>query len=274
MQNRAATPKSPHPVLPCAESPHRHMCRFLHNHASTSPFYLMSGPPWLTASNCPDGRHPAISQLRLGRICVIDGPQTCGARADRRRNRDGRSNGDGEPLPEHAMTGADRSALSPGNRDGGQMVPLHRCILVWCILVCKGQKNRNFHSSSAVTSSVWPVTYETSGDVKLSHTKSTSEFRSASQGLRVKAKQTHKSIAAAASSTVPGRARRINRYTFGSAPPDVVVGGFAPRIQRATFLPSISMATPSSLAAVNLSTIARSVLSGTSGDSKYHMLAA
>ena len=64
-------------------------------------------------------------------------------------------------------------------------------------------------------------------------------------------RQTYKSIAAAASSAVPGRARGINGKLFGSALP-VVAGDFAPGIPRATFLPPISMAAPSSFAAVNL----------------------
>ncbi|KAH9982117.1 hypothetical protein BGW80DRAFT_5897 [Lactifluus volemus] len=63
-------------------------------------------------------------------------------------------------------------------------------------------------------------------------------------------------MAAATSSAVPGRARRINGYTFGPAVPEVVIGGFPPEIPRATFLPPISMTIPtSSLPAVKLGTL-------------------
>lgn len=102
-----------------------------------------------------------------------------------------------------------------------------------------------------VTSSVWPVTYDASGDAKLLHPKSTGESLPIG---RVKVKQTYKSIEAAASSAVPGRARGIVEKAFESVTPGIV-RPFAPGIPRATFLPPISIVSPSSLAAVNLPTI-------------------
>jgi hypothetical protein len=55
MQNGTATPGSPHPVLPCSEPPHRHLCTssspfiYIFSAYATSPFYLMSVPSLLTS---------------------------------------------------------------------------------------------------------------------------------------------------------------------------------------------------------------------------------
>lgn len=56
------------------------------------------------------------------------------------------------------------------------MIPLQRYILV-----CEEQKIAISTHRPPVTSSVWPVTYEASGDAKLTHPKSTNEFQSSGE---------------------------------------------------------------------------------------------
>jgi hypothetical protein len=73
-------------------------------------------------------------------------------------------------------------------------------------------------------------------------------------------KQSHKSVAAAASSAEPIRRRGMCGYSSGVA--CVQVAGFAPGMPSATFFPSISIVAPLSFAAVNLVCIDRRV-SGT-----------
>jgi hypothetical protein len=51
------------------------------------------------------------------------------------------------------------------------MFPLHKYILLW-----HERKSAISTHCPPVTSSVWPVTYEASGDAKLPHPKSTSEL--------------------------------------------------------------------------------------------------
>jgi hypothetical protein len=126
------------------------------------------------------------------------------------------------------------------------MFPLHRYILLW-------QERKTQFPLIARPS---PPAYGRSRmkRVEMPNCPTQSPRVSYFQSARTHVKQTHKSIAAAASSAVPGRARGIVEKTFGSETP-VDVGAFAPGIPRATFLPPISIVSPSSFAAVNLHVI-------------------
>jgi hypothetical protein len=68
------------------------------------------------------------------------------------------------------------------------MIPLHRYILLW-----QEQKNPISTHRPPVTSSVWPVTYEASGDAKLPHPKSTGELLPIDAGRDETNAQKHRS---------------------------------------------------------------------------------
>lgn len=92
-----------------------------------------------------------------------------------------------------------------------------------------------------VTSNVCPETYEARGDARLQ--KMLLVVLCSHRG-----EHTYKSAAAAASSGVPPLLNGMEAYALASA----VAGVGAPGTPRATFLPSISIVAPPSLAAVNL----------------------
>ena len=54
MQNGAATPRSPHPVLPCSEPPHRHLCTSFRILAHSLPLLTLKSGPFSLISQTDD----------------------------------------------------------------------------------------------------------------------------------------------------------------------------------------------------------------------------